>query len=222
MQIQNIAIDGPVASGKTVVGRLVAQKLGWRFLDTGSMYRVVTWVALARQIDLDNEPALVSLATQLDFRLEGEAGERVLADGKDVTDSLRAPTVDRAVSQVAKVAGVRVAMVARQREVALQAPTVVVGRDIGTKVLPDGPVKVFLTASVEERASRRHKELAQRSGSLSYEEVRDDLERRDRIDTEREESPLRAATDAVILNTDALSVDEVVKRIMEMTKDAAS
>ncbi|PZC48207.1 MAG: cytidylate kinase [Chloroflexi bacterium] len=222
MQIQNIAIDGPVASGKTVAGRLVAQKLGWRFLDTGSMYRVVTWVALARQLDFDDEQALVSLATQMDFRLEGEAGERVLADGKDVTDSLRAPEVDRAVSKVAKVAGVRVTMVARQREVALQAPTVVVGRDIGTKVLPDAPVKVFLTASVEERATRRHKELSQKGGSLSYEEVRNDLERRDRIDTEREASPLMAATDAVTLNTDALTIDQVVKRIMEMANDAAS
>lgn len=210
-----------MASGKTVVGRLVAQKLKWRFLDTGVMYRVVTWAALARQIDLDDEPALVNLANQLDIRLEGEAGERVLAGGNDVTDSLRSPEVDRAVSQVAKVAGVRVTMVARQREVALQAPTVVVGRDIGTKVLPDARVKVFLTASVEERALRRHKELVQRSESLSYEEVRDDLERRDRIDTEREASPLRAASDAVTLNTDSLSVDHVVKRIMEMAKDAA-
>ncbi len=222
VQLQNIAIDGPVASGKTVVGKSLAQRLGWRFLDTGIMYRVVTLAALARAIDLESEAALDDLAKRLDIRLSGPSGERVLVDGEDATDWLRTPEVDRAVFQVAKVPGVRATMVALQREAALQAPTIVVGRDIGSKVLPDARLKVFLTASVEGRSARRHREMTQRGEELPQEEVRRDLERRDRIDTERETSPLLAASDAVVIDTDDLTIEQVVERILELADDEDS
>lgn len=216
-----VAIDGPVASGKTTVGRLLAQKLGARFLDTGSMYRAVALEALRRGIDLDDEEALVDLARSLKMEVVASPqGHRLLVDGRDVTDRLRQPEVDRAVSLVAKVSGVRRALVAQQRAVAEGGPIVVVGRDIGTVVLPCARLKVYLDASPEERARRRWRELKSQGRPAALREVLRDLRRRDALDTGRQDSPLKPAPDAVIVETDDVPVEQVVERVLEALRRA--
>ena len=214
-----IAIDGPVASGKTVVGRHVARTLGCRFLDTGAMYRAVTWVATMRGIELDDAESLIRLVNSLEMRLiSSESGERLLANGEDVTDHLRDLEVDRGVSLVSKVSGVRSSMVAQQRTIAQEGPIVMVGRDIGTVVLTDAKVKVFLKASVDIRARRRLNELKETGQSPDYRQVVDDLLLRDKIDSERQDSPLRPANDAVQIDTDNLEITEVAERILSIVE----
>ena len=213
-----IAIDGPVASGKTVVGRGVAGRLGFRFLDTGVIYRAATLAALQRGVDLKDRPALTEMAGSIEIRLVGEAGERLVLDGVDVSDKLREPRVERGVSLVSKVPGVRSVLVARQRALASDGEIVMVGRDIGTVVLPDAPVKIFLTASVEVRAHRRYEETMSPGDSSTYESVVAELESRDKMDSEREQSPLRAAADAVVVATDDMNIPELTAEILRVAK----
>ena len=217
-----IAIDGPVASGKTSVGKALARHLGYLFVDTGLMYRAVTWVALQRQVPLNDDEALGALARSLSLDLavgpEGDAS-RVVADGADVTAYLAGADVEQAVSLVARVAAVRRAMVAMQRRMATEGPIVMVGRDIGTVVLPDAPAKLYLEASMEERVRRRHQELQERGRSTSADEVREGLMRRDELDSQRVESPLRPAADAIRMLTDGLSIAGVVQRILELVTE---
>ena len=210
-----VAIDGPVASGKTAVGRAVAERLGWPFLDTGAMYRAVTRSALRLGVDVEDEAALAGLAAGMSMRLEAyeDGVYRLWADGEDVTDELRTPEIDRNVSAVSKVPAVRRTLVEQQRAIAAESPMVMAGRDIGTVVLRDAPVKVFLTASVEERARRR----TLQDPAADLERTRRDLERRDAIDSGREDSPLRPAEDAVVVHTDGLDVEEIARRIVELT-----
>ena len=211
-----IAIDGPAASGKTVVGRELASRLESRFLDTGNMYRAVTWAALDRNIGLKDEYALQELAETIEIRLVVNSGsDRLLVDSRDVTDLLRRLEIDRGVSAVSAVSGVRRAMVPQQRAVADQGPIVMVGRDIGTVVLPDAKVKVFLMASSQVRAQRRHRENLEKGITTDLRQVSIDLKLRDTQDTERADSPLRPADDALEIDTDSLSVEEVVALIME-------
>ena len=200
-----IAIDGPAASGKTSVGRALAAKLGCPFVDTGLMYRAVTTLALERGIPLDDAGALSRLAE----RERIEPGERVLANGADVTDGLWSMEVERNVSRVSAVSGVRRALVAQQRRLAEQG-VVMVGRDIGSVVLPCA-AKVYLDASIGERARRR----AAETGAPDEERVRAELERRDRLDSERGDSPLRVPDGAVVVDTDGLDVDGVVAAVLE-------
>lgn len=210
-----IAIDGPVASGKTVVGRLVAQRLGYRFIDTGMVYRAVTWEAVRRGVRLEDESGLTELARELTLELASVDGEeRLLVDGLDVTDGLRDPEIERGVSLVAKVPGIRRALVEQQRAIAGKGGFVVAGRDIGTVVLPDAPVKVYLNASIGVRARRRHQELEGQGASIDYAQVESDLKRRDKIDSERVDSPLRPAEDAVLIDTDDLEIADLVERIL--------
>lgn len=214
-----IAIDGPVASGKTAVGRLLANELKYRFLDTGLMYRAVAWAALRRRVPTDDEQALTRLAQGLSIQVaEGPGADRVLVDGVDATGELRGPAVDEASSQVSRVLGVREALVAQQQEMARAGSIVMVGRDIGTVVLPDAPVKLFLHASEAERAQRRHRELEAQGQEISYEVVRRDMEARDRRDQERAHSPLRPAPDAHVFNTEGVPIDEVVRRIQVLVR----
>ena len=209
-----IAIDGPVAAGKTVVGTLLARRLGFRFLDTGSMYRAVTWAALQRGIGLDDDRALAKLAASVDIRVvPQELGEGIMVDGVEVTGHLRDPRVERGVSLVSKVSGVRTALVAQQRVIAAESPIVMAGRDIGTVVLPCAEVKVYLTASVNVRARRRRRELADRGEPIDCSVVIEELLRRDKIDSERSDSPLRPAEDAVHIDTDDVGVEELERRI---------
>lgn len=218
---KTIAIDGPVASGKTTVGRIVARRLGFRFLDTGWMYRAVAHAGLSAQLDLDDQAVLSRLAGRLTMRLlQTESGERLLIDGRDVTDLLFEPSVDQGASTVAAISGVRKALVHQQRAIAKDGPIVMTGRDIGTVVLPDAPIKVYLDASAETRALRRFEERKNRPGSPSYEEVLDSLIARDRMDSERSDSPLKPADDAVIIDTDSLDACETAIRIVELIEGA--
>ncbi len=206
-------MDGPVASGKTTVGRELANRLGYLFVDTGVFYRAVTLAALDSGVSLADDEALAALAERLDLRLI-DGGEGVLMDGVDVTGGLRTPEVEAAVSMVSRVAGVRRAMLAPQRDVAQEGGVVMVGRDIGTKVLP-GSAKVYLDASVEERTRRRVTELKQKGELRAEVDVRANLEMRDAIDSQREEAPLRTADDAYVVATDGLDVQTVVENILE-------
>lgn len=204
-----IAIDGPAASGKSTVGHLLAEKLNFLYLDTGSMYRAVTLAALNAGIDPADEKAVTALANDLDLIIKPYAGESdgrqytVLVDGKDVTWDLRSPEVDAHVSAVSSYAGVREEMVRRQREIAGQGAVVMVGRDIGTVVIPDAPLKLYIVASPEERARRRWLDRKAQGHPADYAEILADVNRRDRIDSNRKHSPLRPAEDAVMVdNTD--------------------
>ena len=213
-----IAIDGPVAVGKSAVGGLIAERLGYRFVDTGMMYRALAWLALKRRIDLDDGEALGRMGAEASIELSLGSGEtpagRITVDGVDVTDELRSPEVGWAVSLVSRVPRVREAMVALQRQLATRGAIVMAGRDIGTVVLPDAPLKVYLDASQNERARRRHAELRAAGREVALEAVRDDLARRDKIDSERQVSPLRPAEDAIVIETDQLSLEDVVERII--------
>lgn len=209
-----IAIDGPVAAGKSTVGRLLAQRLAYRFIDTGSMYRALTWKALSLNIDLDDEEALSRLARRT--RIELAPSEKVLVDGHDVTQWIQGSEVEAAVSMVAKVAGVRKVLVKQQQELARNGNIVMAGRDIGTTVLPHAEVKVYLDASLEERARRRYLELIERGDTADYQSVLDDLRRRDEIDSERAISPLRPAPNARIIDTDGRNVEQVLSEILAM------
>jgi len=214
-----IAIDGPVAAGKTTVGRALAARLNYRFLDTGLMYRAVTWLALQRGVSIKDTNALVALAQGLDFQVtmpEGRASEVVLVEGQDVTTQLKGPQVEGHVSQVAAVAGVREALVARQRALAREGGIVMVGRDIGTNVLPDAPLKVYLDASMEERARRRYQEHLALGEVADLEAERQESKRRDQQDREREVAPLRRAWDARVVVTDGMGVEEVTQLLLKL------
>ncbi len=210
-----IAIDGPVASGKTTVGRALAARLGYRFVDTGLMYRALTLVALRRGIDATDGAALGKLAAETEIGiLSGPGGgTQVHADGGDVTADLRTAEVEAAVSLIAQVPAVRHAMVAQQQRIAEGGNVVMVGRDIGTKVLPNA-TKVFLTAPPAERARRRLVELEAGGNAPSLEEVRENLALRDALDSERTEGPLRVADDAVLIETEGLAVQAVVDAVV--------
>ena len=210
-----LAIDGPAASGKTVVGREVARRLGVRFLDTGLMYRAVTWASIQRDIRSDDSCKLSSLATSAKIQLISTPDEyKLLLDGEDITDFLRLPEVDANVSAVSAVSGVRRALVEQQRVVADDGPIVMCGRDIGTVVLPNACVKVFLTASPEVRAARRAADMAAQPEHDGEPQALAQLQRRDKIDSEREDSPLRPADDAFIICSDGMTIEEVAREIL--------
>lgn len=219
-----IAIDGPGAAGKSTVGRLLASRLGYVFLDTGDMYRAVTWLALERGIDASDDAGLCRLIATAHITLEpllaNEDQTLIRIDGRDATPYLRSPQVDACVSLVSRVACVRQALVAQQRRLAQERAMVMAGRDIGTVVLPRARLKVYLDASVHERARRRLWQSHQGGGPspeiAELAQVRAELERRDRIDQERAESPLHPAADAVVINTDGLSPEQTVERILEL------
>ncbi|MFQ5925591.1 MAG: (d)CMP kinase [Dehalococcoidia bacterium] len=210
-----IAIDGPVASGKSTLGRLLAQRLGYRFVDTGAMYRALTWWAIKLSIDLEDEEKLSQLAanTKIEF---APPADNVLVDGDDVTRELQNWEVEAGVSLVARVAGVRKVLVEQQRGLGQKGKIVMAGRDIGTTVLPHAELKVYLVASVEERARRRYLELVERAEAADYEAILADLIRRDEIDSERSISPLQPAPEARIIDTDGLSAHQVLSEILSM------
>lgn len=215
-----IAIDGPVASGKTSVGRSLARQLGYRFLDTGIMYRALTWLALEQGINVEDDGALGRLASEAVIRLKDQDDDTVVIDGQEVSDELRQRRVDTAVSQVAKVPDVRSALVKQQREIARGGRIVAVGRDIGTVVLPDADFKLYLVASVGERAGRRHRELTQQGHKVGRDQVLGDMEARDELDTGRAHSPLRPAGDALVLDTDGMALEQVVQRALEHVRES--
>lgn len=214
-----IAIDGPAASGKSTIGERLAEELGYLYFDTGIMYRAVTWAALQAFGNVEDEAAVVRLAEQVDIDVlppsqpDGRKSD-VLLDGRDITWEIRSAEVDANVSQVSAYPGVRSAMTVQQRRIGQRGKVVMVGRDIGTVVLPEAELKIFLDASVEERALRRYKELVERGEPVTYEGILRSMKRRDRIDSTRAVAPLRAAEDAIRLKTDNLSIEEVLQRVI--------
>ena len=211
-----VAIDGPSGSGKSTVARGVARALGLRYLDTGAMYRAVTWLALHNAVPLDDADALTALAQRAELALTTTPDPVIVsADGHDVTSAIRAPDVTAAVSKVSAVPGVRAAMVERQRCVIGAGGIVVEGRDIATTVAPDAPIKVFLTASDSARAQRRAQEQ-----ETALADTLQALARRDALDTSRSASPLTQAPSATVVDSTDLSADEVVERIVALARDA--
>jgi len=215
---QLLAIDGPVAVGKSSVGLQLAKRLGYIFFDTGMIYRAFTWKVLESGISPEDEQKLCKLATstEFDFIPSKEGALSVIVDGEDVSSKLLCAEIEEVVAQIAKVAGVRQAMVLEQRKLAQRGRVVMAGRDIGTVVLPWAELKIFLTASTEERAHRRYKELLKRRDNSSLEIVLADLKKRDEMDINRTISPLKPAEDAVIINTEDVSLEQVVDKIYTM------
>ena len=224
MTNRHVAIDGPVASGKTVAARALAAALGHLYLDTGAMYRAAAYLALRNGVDLDNERAILSLLEHHRIRLvtdeQASAGYRVEIDGIDTGTKLFDPEVSSAVSTVAALPGVRTALVAEQRAIAHEGPVVMAGRDIGTVVLPEARFKFFLTASVAERADRRAKEFAERGLNIGIHEVREQIEERDRLDQNRAVAPLRAAHDAIRIDSTALGAADVLAQMQAIVAAA--
>ena len=211
-----IAIDGPAASGKSTLGHKLAQALGYLYFDTGVMYRAVTWLALRRRVDIGDEAAINSLAerAKIDVRppsiQDGRAYD-VIVDGQDITWDIRRPEIDGNVSPVSAYAGVRKALSAQQRRIGKRGLVVMVGRDIGTVILPKAELKIYLDASVEERARRRFEELRGRGEPADYDTILQAMRRRDQIDSHRKVAPLRPAKDAHILCSDGLDADQVLE-----------
>lgn len=218
-----IAIDGPAASGKSTIGLRLANALGYLFFDTGVMYRAVTWLALERGLDLQDEAAVTALAeqAQIDVSPASKADGRacdVLVDGQDITWETRTRTVDENVSIVAAYPGVRQALSQQQRRIGQRGQIVMVGRDIGTVVLPDADLKIYLDATAEERAKRRYEEIVARGGKPDYTQILKRVIERDRIDSTRDVAPLRAAEDAIILNSNQLTADQVFEHVLSLVK----
>jgi len=216
---KTIALDGPAASGKSTVGSRVADALDYLFFDTGVMYRAVTWMALERKINIHDEAAVTKLTedTPIDVRPPSQADGRacdVLVENEDITWQTRRPEVDANVSVVAAYAGVRAALTVQQRRIGKRGKVVMVGRDIGTVVLPEADLKVYLDASAKERARRRYDEIIARGEKADYAEILDKVIQRDHIDSTRDVAPLKPAEDAIILNSDQLNEDQVFEKIM--------
>lgn len=213
----SIAIDGPAAAGKSTVAKIVAKNLSYVYIDTGAMYRTLTYAALEQNVDIENEENLMEVLQ--DVRIEfqqGEGTQLVFLNGQDVSEAIRTPNVTNRVSIVAKHRLVREEMVRRQQVLAEKGGVVMDGRDIGTHVLPNAEVKIFMLASVDERAERRHLENTKKGFSSSLEQLKEEIAKRDKLDSEREVSPLKKAEDALELDTTSLSIEEVVQKIMDI------
>ena len=218
-----IAIDGPAASGKSTIGKRLADELDYLFFDTGVMYRAITWLALQRGLDMSDEAAITALAESvpIDVQPPSQADGRacdVIVEGQDITWQTRRPEVDANVSVVSAYAGVRRALSAQQRRIGQRGRVVMVGRDIGTVVLPEADLKIYLDASAEERARRRYDEITAGGEKADYDEILAKVIKRDRIDSTRDVAPLRAADDAVIVDSDNLNADEVFQQTLALCK----
>lgn len=211
-----IAIDGPAAAGKSTVAKIVAEKLSCIYVDTGAMYRALTLNAIENNTDINDEKSLLNLLLHTEIELlQSEQGQLVYLNGQDVTDAIRSQMVTNSVSYVAKHPAIRHEMVNRQRQLAEKRSVVMDGRDIGTHVLPEAEIKIFLIATVEERAKRRYEENVLKGPTPSMEELKKEIEKRDEIDSKREAAPLIKADDAIEIDTTSLSIKDVANKIME-------
>ncbi|MBH0229605.1 (d)CMP kinase [Halobacillus sp. KCTC 3957] len=220
MNTMTIAIDGPAAAGKSTVAKKVAEKLSIIYVDTGAMYRALTWKAIQSNINLEDEQALTTLLEKTDLELvQSDHGQRVILDDTDVSDDIRTHEVTNQVSIVAKHKSVREEMVKRQQDLVKKQGVVMDGRDIGTHVLPDAEVKIFMVASVAERAERRHKENLEKGYDSDLEQLKEEIRRRDEIDSNRETAPLVKAEDAIEVDTTSLNIEQVVSKIIEIIEE---
>ncbi|UCD97948.1 MAG: (d)CMP kinase [Chloroflexota bacterium] len=218
---QIIAIDGPAGSGKSTVGKLVAEHLGYLFFDTGVMYRAVTLAVIQQGIDVHDEVLVSNIAETIDIGLQTPSildGRDcdILLDGKDVTWDIRSPEIDGSVSIISAYPRVRQILSEKQRRIGLQGRVVMLGRDIGTVVLPEADLKVYLDASVEERARRRYLERIKRGEKVDYDLILTMLRERDQIDSTRKIAPLKPADDAIVINTDGLNIQQVFESVLAL------
>ena len=210
-----IAVDGPAASGKSTLAKLLAEHLNYLYFDTGVMYRAVTWIVFCRGVTFDDEAAVTDLAESVPIDVQPATVDDgrdydVLVEGRDITWDIRRPEVESNVSVVSAYPGVRKALSTQQRRVGLRGHVVMVGRDIGTVVLPEAELKIYLDASVDERARRRYEERMAQGNDVSYEAILDAMHKRDHIDSTRDVAPLRAAADAVVIDSDGKNIEEVL------------
>ncbi|SEF76401.1 cytidylate kinase [Caloramator fervidus] len=209
----SIAIDGPAGAGKSTIAKIIAKKLNIEYIDTGAMYRAVTLKILRDNIDINDKEQLLNMLNNIEIKF---VNNRIYLDGLDVSEEIRMPHVGKYVSQVAAIKEVREKLVLLQRNIAKNSSVIMDGRDIGTNVLKDADVKIFLIASVEERAKRRYKELKQKGIEVSYEDILREIEKRDFIDSTREVNPLKKAEDAIIVDSSNKTIDEVVEEILNI------
>lgn len=216
-----VAIDGPAGAGKSTIAKLVAEKLGYAYIDTGAMYRSVAWKFLQTGKDFD-EDLISTLAKTMVIEFKPEASvNRVFVDGAEVTEAIRSAEVTANVSRVAAIGAVREAMVAQQRRMGESGGVLMDGRDIGTVVFPKAQLKIFLTASVEERALRRYKELKAKGQDVDLAQLKEDIASRDKQDSERAISPLRQAEDALLLDTSHMNIEQVTAKILHLVEEKA-
>ena len=223
--INTIAIDGPAASGKTTVGKMLAECFGFLFFDTGLLYRALTWAAIQNKVSYQSEDMLIALLEKTNIEInpptvdDGRNAD-VIINHEDVTLNLNRDEVNQLVSDVAKHAKVRMALTTKMRQIGLRGNVVMVGRDVGTVILPEAKLKIYLEASLEERARRRYEEQKQKNNDYStYQEILANLQKRDSIDSNRTVAPLKAAEDAIIIHTDGLSQQEVVQKIKKIIEE---
>ena len=215
-----VAVDGPAGAGKSSISKIVAKKLGYLYIDTGAMYRSVTWAVLHNHIDVNNQKAVEALLPELDLTMEASDDScKVFIAGQDVTDFIRTPQVNNAVSIVASYKGVRQYLVERQRLMAEAGGVILDGRDIGSVVLPNAELKIYLTASVEARAMRRYLEVKGTVNEQTLEDIKDSVMQRDDMDKNRKESPLIQVEDAVLVDSSEMTFDETVEHILHIVQE---
>ena len=215
-----VAVDGPAGAGKSSISKIVAKKLGYLYIDTGAMYRSVTWAVLHNHIDVNNQKAVEALLPELDLTMEASDDScKVFIAGQDVTDFIRTPQVNNAVSIVASYKGVRQYLVERQRLMAEAGGVILDGRDIGSVVLPNAELKIYLTASVEARAMRRYLEVKGTVNEQTLEDIKDSVMQRDDMDKNRKESPLMQVEDAVLVDSSEMTFDETVEHILHLVQE---
>lgn len=217
-----VTIDGPGGAGKGTISHLVASRLGWHMLDSGALYRLVALAAQRHGLAWDNEPGLVALAGHLDVQFVTDASgleSRVVLEGEDVSDAIRTEECGAGASRVAVLPGVRAALLDRQRAFREPPGLVADGRDMGTVIFPDAPLKIFLTASLQERATRRYKQLKQKGIDVNFATLLDEITARDVRDSQRAAAPLKPAPDAVMVDTSALSIEDVVAQVLALCRE---
>ncbi len=215
-----IAIDGPAGAGKSTVAQIVAQQLGYTYIDTGAMYRAVTWQVMQHDVDFGDADAIQKIVSTIQIGLRYVNGKmQVTANQVDITEEIRLPEVSRVVSEVAKLVVVRTAMLTLQRQMAQSGGVVMDGRDIGTHVLPNADLKIFLTASIDERARRRWRELGDKGVLVDLNALQEEIASRDKTDSERAVAPLVQAKDAILLDTTKLSIEGAVNEILRLCEE---
>ncbi|HAE61547.1 MAG TPA: (d)CMP kinase [Eubacteriaceae bacterium] len=210
-----IAVDGPAGAGKSTISKILANKLGINYLDTGAMYRAATYKVILEKIDPEDEEAVVQAVENASICFKDN---EIYLDGKNIKKEIRSPQVNRLVSVISKIAKIRDIMVSKQKEISEKSDVIMDGRDIGTVVMPDADYKFYLDASIEIRASRRFKEIGPKSSESSLEDLKDEIARRDEEDKNRKTGPLKIAKDAIVIDTSDIGIDQVVERMAEKIK----